>query len=71
MSKYSLTPYDMTHWEGLYGQIIGNGPYARVENGLAQTGFPVMGGIGVFGSRKISVIQLTLSLNPRNSSKTK
>ena len=43
MSKYSLTPYDMTHWEGLYGQIIGNGPYARVENGLAQEWVPGYG----------------------------
>ena len=43
MSNYSLTPYDMTHWEGLYGQIIGNGPYARVENGLAQEWVPGYG----------------------------
>lgn len=43
MSKYSLTPYDMTHWEGLYGQIIGNGHYARVENGLAQEWVPGYG----------------------------
>lgn len=43
MGKYSSTPYDMTHWEGLYGQIIDNGPLARIKNGIAQEWVPGYG----------------------------
>lgn len=43
MDKNSLTPYDMSNLEGIHGQIVGNGSYARVKNGIAQQWVPGYG----------------------------
>lgn len=36
MDKKLLTPYEMSYLEGIHGQIVDNGFYARVKNGIAQ-----------------------------------
>ena len=43
MDKKLLTPYEMPYLEGIHGQIVGNGSYARVKNGIAQQWVPGYG----------------------------
>lgn len=43
MNKWSLTPWDMSSLEGKYGQVIENGPCARVKNGICQEWVPGYG----------------------------
>ena len=43
MEKTKLTPYDMSSLEGKYGQVVHNGPFARVKNGICQEWIPGYG----------------------------
>ena len=43
MEKTKLNPYDMSSLEGKYGQVVHNGPFARVKNGICQEWIPGYG----------------------------
>ena len=43
MDKNLLIPYDLSYLEGVHGQIVGYGPYAKVKDGISQQWVPGYG----------------------------